>query len=132
MSSQVERDEPVASFEASRPKAAPLKKGATLTLGSKKKDSMTMQALREEGELAPAASCVHSPPPRAPPCPNLSTTFKHHYRNYFTSNTHPPFLTYPSPALLFSTPHPSLLPPLSLAPTGGRHVISSASSSQIL
>lgn len=52
----IEREEPVASFEASRPKAAPLKKAATLTLGSKKKDSMTMQALREEGELAPVAS----------------------------------------------------------------------------
>ena len=63
MSPQIERDEPVPSFEASRPKAAPLKKGATLTLGSKKKDSMTMQALREEGELAPPpSSCV----PRLP------------------------------------------------------------------
>ena len=60
--SQVER-EPVAAFEAARPKAAALKKGATLTLGSKKKDSMTMQALREEGELAAPLTCSPPPPP---------------------------------------------------------------------
>ncbi len=63
---QIEKDEPASSYEASRPKAAPLKKGATLTLGSKKKDSMTMQALREEGELAPVASCVSHTSHRSP------------------------------------------------------------------
>jgi hypothetical protein len=64
--SQIEKDEPAASFEASRPKAAPLKKGATLTLGSKKKDSMTMQALREEGQLAPPVTCVTCHPSQPP------------------------------------------------------------------
>ncbi len=96
MSSQIERDEPVASFEASRPKAAPLKKGATLTLGSKKKDSMTMQALREEGELAPAASCVHSPP-RAR---LLALTLVQLINNIIAMILHPT-----------STPHSSLIPP---------------------
>ena len=61
--SQVER-EPVAAFEAPRPKVAALKKGATLTLGSKKKDSMTMQALREEGELAAPLTYTSSPSSR--------------------------------------------------------------------